>query len=116
MKPVPSSSAGSNSTERSALIKTRSAARSASNAATYTWIYDHLREFFAALPEARVRGYKPDRFSFNMRGGRCEACAGEGVTRLEMYFIPELFVTCPVCRGALQPRNFGRQVQRFEHR
>jgi excinuclease ABC subunit A len=77
-----------------------------SNAATYTGIYDHLREFFAALPEARVRGYKPDRFSFNMRGGRCEACAGEGVTRLEMYFIPELFVTCPVCKG----RRYNRET------
>jgi len=77
-----------------------------SNPATYTGIYDHLREFFAALPEARVRGYKPDRFSFNMRGGRCEACAGEGVTRLEMYFIPELFVTCPVCKG----RRYNRET------
>ena len=77
-----------------------------SNAATYTGIYDHLREFFAALPEARVRGYKPDRFSFNMRGGRCEACAGEGVTRIEMYFIPELFVTCPVCKG----RRYNRET------
>jgi excinuclease ABC subunit A len=77
-----------------------------SNAATYTGIYDHLREFFAALPEARVRGYKPDRFSFNMRGGRCEACAGEGVTRLEMYFIPELFVPCPVCKG----RRYNRET------
>ena len=77
-----------------------------SNAATYTGIYDHLREFFAALPEARVRGYKPDRFSFNLSGGRCEACAGEGVTRLEMYFIPELFVTCPVCKG----RRYNRET------
>ncbi len=58
------------------------------------------------LPEARVRGYKPDRFSFNVRGGRCEACAGEGVTRLEMYFIPELFVTCPVCKG----RRYNRET------
>ena len=77
-----------------------------SNAATYTGIYDHLREFFAALPEARVRGYKPDRFSFNVPGGRCEACGGEGVTRLEMYFIPELFVTCPVCKG----RRYNRET------
>ena len=65
-----------------------------------------LREFFAALPEARVRGYKPDRFSFNVPGGRCEACGGEGVTRLEMYFIPELFVTCPVCKG----RRYNRET------
>ncbi len=77
-----------------------------SNPATYTGIYDHLREFFAQLPEARVRGYKPERFSFNVSGGRCEACAGEGVTRVEMYFVPELFVTCTVCRG----RRFNRET------
>jgi len=83
-----------------------------SNPATYTGIYDHLREFFAALPEARVRGYKPDRFSFNVRGGRCEACAGEGVTRLEMYFIPELFVTCPVCKG----RRYNRETLEVKYK
>ena len=77
-----------------------------SNPATYTGVYDHLREFFAQLPEARVRGYKPERFSFNVKGGRCEACAGDGVTRLEMYFIPELFVTCPVCKG----RRYNRET------
>jgi excinuclease ABC subunit A len=77
-----------------------------SNPATYTGIYDHLREFFAQLPEARVRGYKPDRFSFNVKGGRCEACGGDGVSRVEMYFIPELFVTCPVCKG----RRYNRET------
>jgi excinuclease ABC subunit A len=77
-----------------------------SNPATYTGIYDHLREFFAQLPEARVRGYKADRFSFNVSGGRCEACAGEGVTRTEMFFIPDLFVTCPVCKG----RRYNRET------
>jgi excinuclease ABC subunit A len=77
-----------------------------SNPATYTGIYDHLREFFAQLPEARVRGYKAERFSFNLKGGRCEACAGDGVTRIEMYFIPDLFVTCPVCKG----RRYNRET------
>jgi excinuclease ABC subunit A len=77
-----------------------------SNAATYTGIYDHLREFFAQLPEARVRGYKPERFSFNLQGGRCEACNGDGVTRVEMHFIPDLFVTCQVCKG----RRYNRET------
>ena len=77
-----------------------------SNPATYTGIYDHLRDFFSQLPEARVRGYKADRFSFNLSGGRCEACAGEGVTRTEMFFIPDLFVACPVCKG----RRYNRET------
>ncbi len=77
-----------------------------SNPATYTGIYDHLRDFFAQLPEARVRGYKAERFSFNLAGGRCEACAGEGVTRVEMHWIPDLFVTCPVCNG----RRYNRET------
>jgi excinuclease ABC subunit A len=77
-----------------------------SNPATYTGIYDHLRDFFAQLPEARVRGYKADRFSFNVSGGRCETCAGEGMTRTEMFFIPDLFVTCHVCKG----RRYNRET------
>ena len=77
-----------------------------SNPATYTGIYDHLRDLFAQLPEARVRGYKAERFSFNASGGRCEACRGEGVTRVEMYFLPELFVSCAVCRG----RRYNRET------
>lgn len=77
-----------------------------SNPATYTGIYDHLRDFFSQLPEACVRGYKADRFSFNVSGGRCETCAGEGVTRTEMFFIPDLFVPCPVCKG----RRYNRET------
>lgn len=77
-----------------------------SNPATYTGLYDHLRELFAQLPEARLRGYGSERFSFNARGGRCEACAGEGVTRVEMYFLPEVYVTCAVCKG----RRFNRET------
>jgi excinuclease ABC subunit A len=77
-----------------------------SNPATYTGLYDHLRELFAQLPEARVRGYGSERFSFNASGGRCEACAGEGVTRVEMYFLPEVYVTCAVCKG----RRYNRET------
>ena len=77
-----------------------------SNPATYTGLYDHLRTLFAQLPEARLRGYGAERFSFNKSGGRCEACGGDGVTRVEMYFLPEVFVTCPVCKG----RRFNRET------
>jgi excinuclease ABC subunit A len=77
-----------------------------SNPATYTGLYDHLRELYAQLPEARVRGYGSDRFSFNTSGGRCEACGGEGVTRIDMYFLPEIYVTCAVCKG----RRYNRET------
>jgi excinuclease ABC subunit A len=83
-----------------------------SNPATYTGIYDHLREFFSQLPEARVRGYKPQRFSFNQKGGRCEACHGDGVTRLEMYLIPDLSVVCPVCKG----RRYNRETLEVKYK
>jgi len=70
-----------------------------SNPATYTGVFTPLRELFAMLPESRERGYKPGRFSFNVRGGRCEACQGEGQRRIEMNFLPDVYVTCDVCRG-----------------
>jgi len=77
-----------------------------SNPATYTKVFDAIRQLFASLKDSRVRGYKPGRFSFNVRGGRCEACEGQGTKRIEMHFLPDIFVTCEACKG----RRYNRET------
>ena len=87
-----------------------------SNPATYTKVFDPIRQVFAATPEARMRGYRPGRFSFNVRGGRCEACQGQGKVKIEMHFLPDIYVPCDVCKGSrynketLQMRYKGKNI------
>src|SRR4029453_18681664 len=76
-----------------------------SNPATYTGVFDHVRKLFAQTPEARVRGYQPGRFSFNVKGGRCEACAGDGTIKIDMQFLPDIYVPCEVCKGSRYNRE-----------
>ncbi|PPK96103.1 excinuclease ABC subunit A [Kineococcus xinjiangensis] len=76
-----------------------------SNPATYTGVFDHIRKLFASAPESKLRGYQPGRFSFNVKGGRCEACAGDGTLKIEMNFLPDVYVPCEVCHGARYNRE-----------
>ncbi len=76
-----------------------------SNPATYTGVFDHIRRLFSQTQEARVRGYQPGRFSFNVRGGRCDACSGDGTIKIEMHFLPDVYVPCEVCKGARYNRD-----------
>jgi len=83
-----------------------------SNPATYTNIFTPIRELFASLPESKIRGYKPGRFSFNVKGGRCEACQGHGTLRIEMQFLPDVYVPCDVCRG----RRYNRETLQIRYK
>jgi excinuclease ABC subunit A len=83
-----------------------------SNPATYTGLFTHIRELFAQLPDARMRGYGPGRFSFNVKGGRCEACEGDGIIRIEMHFLPDVYVTCEVCGG----RRYNRDTLEIQYK
>ncbi|MGA7912482.1 MAG: excinuclease ABC subunit UvrA [Candidatus Dormiibacterota bacterium] len=83
-----------------------------SNPATYTGMFTYMRDLFASMPEAKMRGYKPGRFSFNVRGGRCEACQGDGIIQIEMHFLPDVYVPCEVCHGT----RYSREVQEVKFR
>ena len=83
-----------------------------SNPATYTGLFTFIRDLFAKLPESRVRGYKPGRYSFNVKGGRCEACEGDGLIKIEMHFLPDVYVTCEVCKG----QRYNRETLEVKYR
>ena len=84
----------------------------APNPATYIGVFTDIRDLFAKLPEAKIRGYKPGRFSFNVTGGRCEACAGDGMIKIEMHFLPDIYVPCEVCKG----RRYNREALEVKFR
>ena len=83
-----------------------------SNPSTYTGVFTHIRDLFAKLPESKIRGYKPGRFSFNVKGGRCESCEGDGIIRIEMNFLPDVYVTCEVCQG----KRYNRETLEVKYR
>ena len=83
-----------------------------SNPATYTGLFGFIRDLYSNLPESRVRGYKPGRYSFNVKGGRCEACEGDGLIKIEMHFLPDVYVTCEVCKG----QRYNRETMEIHHK
>ena len=83
-----------------------------SNPATYTGAFDGIRDLFADTAESRIRGYKPGRFSFNVRGGRCEACSGDGIIKIEMHFLPDVYIPCEVCKG----KRYNRETLEVKYK
>src|SRR5205807_190185 len=83
-----------------------------SNPSTYTGVFTHIRDLFAQLPESKARGYKPGRYSFNVKGGRCEACQGDGILRIEMHFLPDIYVECEACVG----RRYNRETLEVKYK
>jgi len=83
-----------------------------SNPGTYTGIFSFIRELFTRTPEARIRGYKPGRFSFNVKGGRCEACGGDGIIKIEMHFLPDIYVSCDICMG----KRYNRETLEIRYK
>lgn len=83
-----------------------------SNPATYTGLFTYIRDLFAQLPEAKIRGYKPGRFSFNVKGGRCEACQGDGLIKIEMHFLPDVYVSCEICKG----KRYNRETLEIKYK
>ncbi len=83
-----------------------------SNPATYTGAFTHIRDWFVSLPEAKARGYKPGRFSFNVKGGRCETCRGDGLIKIEMHFLPDVYVKCDACNG----KRYNRETLEIKYK
>ena len=83
-----------------------------SNPATYTGVFDQIRDLFAATADAKTRGYKKGRFSFNVKGGRCEACSGDGILKIEMHFLPDVYVPCEVCHG----KRYNRETLEVKYK
>ena len=83
-----------------------------SNPATYTGIFTNIRDLFAQVPEAKIRGYEKGRFSFNVKGGRCETCSGDGIIKIEMHFLPDVYVQCEVCKG----RRYNRETLEVKYK
>lgn len=83
-----------------------------SNPATYTGVFDQIRDLFATTPDAKAKGYKKGRFSFNVKGGRCEACAGDGILKIEMHFLPDVYVPCEVCQG----KRYNRETLEVKYK